>query len=207
MTGDVATLLVLSHTPFLSEEGAWRTFLLAVAVVKDWVLTFVSSGAHVFALWRLGAAGDGWVQHTEPTVTRQLIKTGLPAGFTVPSMTRVLAAVETTVELVAADQRAFVVHSNTTKLPTLVSTTGSFLIAAFLARENKLIFPFNFLTWHLLHLVATPTPDSRVERAGPTLSLMAQLLTEVDGVTGSTGQGFIARLPTGGNRVRAALAF
>lgn len=37
--------------------------------------------------------------------------TGLPAGFTVSTVTRLLAAVEATVELVAADQGALVLHS------------------------------------------------------------------------------------------------
>ena len=37
--------------------------------------------------------------------------TGLPTGFTVSTVTRLLAAVEATVELVAADQGAFVLHS------------------------------------------------------------------------------------------------
>lgn len=36
--------------------------------------------------------------------------TGLPAGLTVSTVTRVLAAVEATVELVAADQEALVLH-------------------------------------------------------------------------------------------------
>lgn len=103
MAWDVAALLVVSHAPFLREVSAWRTLLLTVAVVKHWMVTLVSSCAHVFALWWLCAAGDGWVQDSEPTVTRQLIKTGLPAGLTVSTMTRLLATVEATVELVAAD--------------------------------------------------------------------------------------------------------
>lgn len=36
--------------------------------------------------------------------------TGLPTGFTVSTVTRLLAAVEATVELIAADQGAFVLH-------------------------------------------------------------------------------------------------
>lgn len=36
--------------------------------------------------------------------------TGLPAGFTVSAVTRILAAVEAAVELVAADQGALVLH-------------------------------------------------------------------------------------------------
>lgn len=36
--------------------------------------------------------------------------TGLPAGLTVSTVTRLLAAVEATVELVAADQVALVLH-------------------------------------------------------------------------------------------------
>lgn len=37
--------------------------------------------------------------------------TGLPTGFTVSTVTGLLAAVEATVELVAADQGALVLHS------------------------------------------------------------------------------------------------
>ena len=36
--------------------------------------------------------------------------TGLPAGFTVSTVTRLLAAMEATVELVAADQGTLVLH-------------------------------------------------------------------------------------------------
>lgn len=39
------------------------------------------------------------------------ILTGLPAGFTVSTVTRLLAAVEATVELVAADHGALVLHA------------------------------------------------------------------------------------------------
>lgn len=35
----------------------------------------MSSGAHVFALGGFGAAGDGGVQDSEATVTRQLVET------------------------------------------------------------------------------------------------------------------------------------
>lgn len=40
-----------------------------------WVVTLVSSCAHVLALWWFCATGDGRVQDSEPTVTRQLVKT------------------------------------------------------------------------------------------------------------------------------------
>lgn len=160
MTRDVAALLVLSHAPFLREVSAGRTFLLTVAVVKHWVVTLVSSRAHVFALGWLRSTGDGWIQHSGPAVTRQLIKTGLPAGFTVSTVTRLLAAVEATVELVAADHGALVLHAHTTKLPTLVSATGALLVAALLASEDELLFFLDFLTWDLLSLGATSAPDS-----------------------------------------------
>lgn len=40
-----------------------------------WVVTLVSSGAHVLALGGFGAAVDRGVQDSEATVTRQLIET------------------------------------------------------------------------------------------------------------------------------------
>lgn len=45
------------------------------AVSPTWVVTLVSSGAHVFALGGVGAAGDGGVQDSQATVTRQLVET------------------------------------------------------------------------------------------------------------------------------------
>lgn len=59
--------------------------------------------------------------------------TGLPAGITVPTMACLLAAVETTVELVATDQEALVLnilggqkdHSNATF--TALCLIGQFL--------------------------------------------------------------------------------
>lgn len=90
--------LVRSHAPLLSEEGAGGAFLFTVAVMEHWnqtgtlveyqcyvslqmqfsptwVVTLVSSGAHVFALGGFGAAGDRGVQDSEAAVTRQLIET------------------------------------------------------------------------------------------------------------------------------------
>lgn len=40
-----------------------------------WVVTLVPPGAHVFTLGGFGAAGDGRVQDSEATVTRQLVET------------------------------------------------------------------------------------------------------------------------------------
>lgn len=204
MTWDVAALLVLSHAPYLSEVCARWTLLFTVAVVKHWVVALVSSCAHVFALWWLGATGDGRVQDGEPTVTRQLVETGLPAGLTVSTVTRLLAAVEATVELVAADQGALVLHIHTTQLAALVSATGAFLVAAFLTSEDKLFFFLDRCTWDLLGLGATSASDSRSQGAGSAAALMAQLLTQMDDVAGAAGQGLFARLSTGGDGIGAA---
>lgn len=206
MTGDVASLLMLSHAPFLSEVCARWTLLLAVAVVKHWVVALVSSRTQVFALWRLRATSDGRVQDGLPAVTRQLIETGLPAGLTVSTVTRLLAAVEATVELVAADQEALVLHAHTTQLATFVSSAGAFLVAAPLTGEDELLLFLDCCTRDLLCLGATSASDGGGQRAGPTAAFMAQLVTQVDGVAGATGQRFVARLPTGGDGIRAALS-
>lgn len=204
MTRDVAALLVLSHAPFLREVCAWWTLLFTVAVVKHRVVALVSSGTHVFALWWLCAAGDGRVQDSDSTVTRQLIKTGLPAGLTVSTVTGLLAAVEATVELVAADQEALVLHIHTTQLAALVSAAGAFLVAALLTGEDELLFLLDRCTRDLLGLGATFASDSGGQGARPAATLMAQLITQVDGVAGATGQGFVAGLSTGGDGIRAA---
>lgn len=207
MTWDVAPLLMLPHAPFLSEVRAWWTLLLTVAVVKHWVVTLVSSRAQVLALWWLCAAGDGRVQDSEPTVTRQLVEAGLPAGLTVSTVTRLLAAVEATVELVAADQEALVLHVHTTQLATFVSAAGAFFVAAPLTSEDELLFSLDCCTWDLLCLGATSASDSGGQGTGPTAALVAQLVTKVDRVAGATGQGFVACLSTGGDGIRAALSF
>lgn len=207
MTWDVAALLVLPHAPLLSEVCARWTLLFTVAVVKDWVITLMSSCAQIFALWWLGATGDGRVQHSEPTVTCQFIKTGLPARFTVSTVTRLLAAVEATVELVAADQWALVLQSHTTQLATLMSATGSFLVASLLASEDQLLLFLDCCTWDLLGLGTTSASDSRGQRAGPTSALVANILTQMDDVTRATGQGFVAHLSTGRDGIRAAMSF
>lgn len=160
MTRDVATLLVLSHAPFLSEVCTRWALLFTVAVVKHWVVALMPSSTQVLALRRLGATSDRRVQDGLPTVTRQLIKTGLPAGFTVSTVTGLLAAVEATVELVATDQGALVLRSHTAQLSTLVSATGALLVAAFLASEDKLFFIMDRCTWDFLGLEATSTSDS-----------------------------------------------
>lgn len=203
VTRDVAALLVLSHAPFLSEVCARRTLVFAVAVVEHRVVALVSSRAHVFALRGLRATGDGRVQDREPAVTRQLIKTGLPARLTVSTVTRILAAVEATVELVAADQGTLVLHIHTTQLAALVSAAGAFLVAALLTSEDELFFFLDRHTWHLLGLGATATSDRGGQGAGATAVLVAQLVTQMDGVAGATGQGLVAGLSTGGDGIRA----
>lgn len=87
---------MLSHAPLFGEVGAGGTLFFTVAVMEHWnktgtlaeyqtrslqvrlsptwVVTLVSSGAHVFALGGFGAAGDGGVQDSEATVTRQLVE-------------------------------------------------------------------------------------------------------------------------------------
>lgn len=52
-----------------------------VVVCLTWVVALVPPRAQVFALWGLGAAGDGRVQHGEPAVTRQLIETYKTEGI------------------------------------------------------------------------------------------------------------------------------
>lgn len=87
-------------------------------------------------------------------------------------------------------------RTHTTKLATLVSTTRAFLVAALLTSEEKFLFFLDFFTWDLLGLVATSAPDSGGQGTGSTVALVAQLLTEMYGVVGATGQGFVAGLPT-----------
>lgn len=207
MTWDVAALLVLSHTPFFSEVCARWTLFFTVAVVKHWVVALVSSCTHVFALWWLCATGDGRVQDGEPTVTRQLIETGLPAGLTVSTVTRFLAAVKAAVELVAADQEALVLHVHAAQLATLVSATGAFLVAAPFTSEDELVFFLDRCTWNLFGLGTTSASDSGGQGARPAAALVTQILTQMDGVAGATGQGFVARLSTGGDGVGAAAPF
>lgn len=48
---------------------------------------------------------------TSETWLMNSILTGLPAGFTVSTVTKLLAAVEAAVELVAADHGALVLHA------------------------------------------------------------------------------------------------
>lgn len=96
MAGDVAALLMLPHAPLSGQVGTRWTLLLTVAVVEHWVITFMLPGTWVFTLWGLGAARDGREQDTGTTVARQLIKTGLPAGLAVPTVTQLLAAMEAT---------------------------------------------------------------------------------------------------------------
>lgn len=204
VTRDVAALLVLSHAPFLSEVRARRTLLLAVAVVKHWVVTLVSSRAHVLALRWLRAAGDGRVQDSEAAVTRQLVEAGLPAGLTVSTVTSLLAAVEATVELVAADHEALVLHVHAAQLATLVSAAGAFLVASLLASEDELLLFLDRCTRDLLGLGATSASDSRGQGARPAAALVAELLTQMDGVAGAAGQRFVARLSTGRDGIRAA---
>lgn len=137
---DVAALLMIPHAPFLREVSAGRTLLFTVAVVKHRMVTLMPPGAEVFTFWRFCPTGDGRVQHRQPTVTRQLVKAGLPAGFTVATVTGLLAAVEATVQLVATNQGALVLSGHAAQLSTLVSATQALLVTAPLTSEHQLIF-------------------------------------------------------------------
>lgn len=198
---DVAAFLVLSHAPLLGEEGAGGALLLTVAVMEHWVVALVSSGAHVFALGGFGAAGDGGVQDSEATVARQLVETGLPAGAAVATVTGLLAAVEPAVELVATDLEALVFQNHAAQLATLVAAAGAFLAAALLTSEHQLVFGLDRLARDLLGLGATSASDGRGQGAGTAGALVAHLLTQMDRVAGTTGQGSVACLPTGGDGI------
>lgn len=173
MARDVAALLMISHTPFLSEVCARRTLLFAVAVVKHRVVTFMPPGTSVLAFWRLCTTGNGGIQDREPTVAGQLIKTGLPAGFAVSTVTRLLAAMEATVQFVATNHGTLVLRGHTAQLSTLVSATGAFLVAAPLTGENKLIFFEDCCTWNLLEFGTTSTLNGRSQRARAAAAFMA----------------------------------
>lgn len=207
VAGDVAALLMLAHAPLLSEVGTRWTLLLAVAVVEHWVITLVPPGAQILTLRGLGPAGDGGELDALPTVARQLIKTGLPAGLALPPVTELLAAVEPTVELVATDQRALVLRTHAARLATLVPAAGALLAAALLTGEQQLAFIMDACTGDVLAFGATPAADGGGEGAGPTAALVAQLLTQVDDVVGPAGQGFVAGLATGGDGVGTGAAF
>lgn len=206
MAGDVAALLMLPHAPLSGQVGTRWTLLLTVAVVEHWVITFMLPGTWVFTLWGLGAARDGREQDTGTTVARKLIKTGLPAGLAVPTVTQLLAAMEATREHVATDQRALVLEGHATQLVTFMSSTGPLLRTALLTGKHKLIFIVNGGTRNLLGLGAASTPDSGGEAAGSTAALVAQLLTQVDGVIGPAGQRLVAGPATGGYGVGARVA-
>lgn len=140
MARDVAALLMIAHAPFLCEVSARRTLLFTVAVVKHGVVTLMPPGTKALTFWRFCPTGDGGVQDRQPTVTGQLIKAALPAGFTVATVTGLLAAVEATVQLVATNQGALVLSGHAAQLPTLVSATQALLVTAPLTGEKQLIF-------------------------------------------------------------------
>lgn len=140
VTGDVVSLLMVPHAPLLGEVGTRRAFFITVTVVEHWMITFMSPGAKVLTLRRFGATGYGWIHDRFSTVASQFIKAGLPARQAVPTVTEVLAAVKTAVELVATDEGTAVRSIYATKFVTLVPTTGPLLAAALLAGEHQLSF-------------------------------------------------------------------
>lgn len=147
---DVAALLMISHAPLLREVSTGRTLLFTVAVVKHGVVALMPPGTSALTFWRFCPAGDGGVQDRQPTVTGQLVKAGLPAGFTVATVTRFLAAVEATVQLVATNHGALVLGGHAAQLSTFVSATVALLATAPLAGENQLIFTEDRCAWNLL---------------------------------------------------------
>lgn len=94
---------MVAHAPLLGEVGTGRTSILTVAGVENWVIAVVLSGAGLLALRWFGATGNRWKHHCLATVAGQLVKTGLPAGMAVSTVTNLLAAVETTVEFVSTN--------------------------------------------------------------------------------------------------------
>lgn len=203
---DVAALLVISHAPFLSEVCTGWTLLFTVAVVKHGVVALMPPGTSALALRRLCATGDGGIQDGQPAVAGQLIKTGLPAGFAVSTVTRLLAAMEATVQFVATNQGAFVLRGHAAQFSTFVTAAGAFLIAAPLAGENKLIFFENCCTWNLREFGTTSALNKRSQRARSTAAFMTHLFTQMDHVVGATGQRLAACFSTGGDWVSAALS-
>lgn len=169
---DVAALLMISHAPFLCEICTWWALLFTVAVVKHGMVTLMSPGTAVLTFRRLCPTGNGRIKDRQSTVAGQLVKTGLPAGFTVATVTRLLAAVKATVQFVATNQGALVLRGHAAQLSTFVSAAGAFLVAAPLAGENQLIFFENRCTWNLLQLGTASALNRRSQRARSTAAFM-----------------------------------
>lgn len=204
---DVAALLVVPHAPLLREVSTGRTLVFTVAVVKHGVVALVPPGAGALTLRRFGSTGDGGVQHRQPTVAGQLIEARLPAGFTVASMTRLLAAVEATVQLVATNQRTLVLVGHAAQLSTFVSATRALLVTAPLAGENQLIFFKDHSARNFLHLSTTSALNRGRQGTRPTDAFMTKFFTQMNHIAGATGQGFAACFPTGRDGVGAAPSF
>lgn len=97
-------------------------------------------------------------------------------------------------------------HIHTTQLSTLVPAAGALLAAAFLTSEHHVLFSLNGCTRNFLAVTAASAFDRGGQRARATAVLMAELFTQVDRITISTWQRFVAGLATGGDRVSTGLS-
>ena len=65
----VFTYLMLPHTQFSSKYSAWRAGHIAVAQVRDIMVTRVGPVTHLPTLWWFGATGYWWIYYSYSTVT------------------------------------------------------------------------------------------------------------------------------------------
>lgn len=177
VTGNIVSLFMFSHTPLLSEVGTRWALLLAVAVVKNWMITLVLPGTWIFTFRWSCTAGNGWIDHCFTTVTCQFIKTGLPARVTVPTMTKLLTPMLSAVQLVPTDHGTFVLFVHTAKFVTLVAATRTFFIATLVTHEHKVSFILDNGTWKFFSSEATSAFDGRSKRARTTFLFMAKVFT------------------------------
>lgn len=79
----------------------------------------------------------------------QFIKAGLPAGLTVPSVTRFFTPMKATTEFPPTNQRTLVLFVHTADLVTFMPSTQSFLVTPLVTHECS-VFTFKTGTWKLL---------------------------------------------------------
>lgn len=92
---------------------------------------------------------------------------------------------------------------HTAHLSTLVPATRALLAATFLTGKHQFIFAVDRSTWNLLAFTATSALNGGGESTRATFVLMAEFITQMNGVNVTARQWLAADLSTGWNRVSA----
>lgn len=154
---DILSNGVTTITSFISELCAWRTSLLSVAFVSDWMIASMRASTWLRAHWKAGSTRNRRHSDSRSAMTELFVEACLKTRAALAGMADVFAGMGATCEAFVAHLKAIVLVLNAADLLAFVHSAGFLLAAAFVAQ----VFSGSFhdlqilITWN--HRFGSPT--------------------------------------------------